>query len=165
MLLKLSENSPGLWILCFKVCVCARARTCPGESLRSILAPRGTVDQELAQGRSWALMTGQVSQMTRELLHAHDSGLPALPGGICAYTVASSWTVDVCELSSVFLPGREPEDGWEQVVWVPFLPGVCFMNVYRRLGSVCGTPQSYCHHPRLFLSGIQATRGGRSPFS
>lgn len=65
--------------------------------------------QELEQGRSWA-------QMTRELLHAHGSGLPALPGGICAYTVASSWTVDTCELSSVFPPGTEPGGGWEQVV-------------------------------------------------
>lgn len=67
----------------------------------------------------------------------------------------SVWIAHVCELSSS-LPSsggawRVAESRW---FWVSCV------KVCSCLGRVLETPQSSCHHPRFFLSGVQATREG-----
>lgn len=143
------------------VCACALER----DSWRSILAPWGSVDQELEQGQSWALMSGQASQMTREELpHAHSSGLPPCQGAsVPTQRLPCGQWMRVSSAGSS-LPGRSLGVAGSTWFWVPFSPGVRFISVSSCLGSVCGTPSSSCRHPQLFLSGVQATRGGCSPF-
>lgn len=123
-------------------------------SIQALGQAAWTKDQSRDGARlRWA---AQVSQMTEELPHAQTRG--------CLHVV-SVWIAHVCELSSS-LPSsggawRVAENRW---FWVSFSPGFCFVNVCSCLGRVLETPQSSCRHPRFFLSGVQATRRGRSSF-
>lgn len=124
-----------------EVCVCVCACALERDSLRSILAPWGSVDQELEQGRSWALMTGQASQMTREELpHAHSSGLPPCQGAsVPTQRLPCGQWMRVSSARSS-LPGRSLGVAGSTWFWVPFSAGVRFISVSSCLGSVCGTP-------------------------